>query len=89
MCLLNFKANIMCEFFFIFNINFFIPILYYRFLPKLFDRYTSAEGFMFLQDDTVLNYWNLLQADKSKLWITNEVYATSSLIDLLNVLIYF
>nr|GMD85701.1 probable glycosyltransferase STELLO2 [Ipomoea batatas] len=45
----------------------------YRFLPKLFDRYTSAEGFLFLQDDTVLNYWNLMQADKSKLWITNEV----------------
>nr|GMD84440.1 probable glycosyltransferase STELLO2 [Ipomoea batatas] len=45
----------------------------YRFLPKLFDRYTSAEGFLFLQDDTILNYWNLIQADKSKLWITNEV----------------
>ncbi|CAH9124512.1 unnamed protein product [Cuscuta epithymum] len=45
----------------------------YRFLPKMFDRYTSAEGFLFLQDDTILNYWNLLQADKSKLWITNQV----------------
>ncbi|KAK4371490.1 hypothetical protein RND71_010965 [Anisodus tanguticus] len=45
----------------------------YRYAPKLFNRYTSAEGFLFLQDDTILNYWNLLQADKSKLWIANKV----------------
>ncbi|KAG5609343.1 hypothetical protein H5410_020624 [Solanum commersonii] len=45
----------------------------YRYAPKIFDRYTSAEGFLFLQDDTILNYWNLLQADKSKLWIANKV----------------
>ncbi|KAK9128726.1 hypothetical protein Syun_017523 [Stephania yunnanensis] len=45
----------------------------YKFLPKIFDRYSSAEGFLFLQDDTILNYWNLLQADKTKLWITDKV----------------
>ncbi|KZV36356.1 hypothetical protein F511_03797 [Dorcoceras hygrometricum] len=45
----------------------------YKNLPKVFDRYTSADGFLFLQDDTILNYWNLLQADKTKLWITNKV----------------
>ncbi|XP_062166210.1 probable glycosyltransferase STELLO1 [Alnus glutinosa] len=45
----------------------------YKNLPKIFDRYGSAEGFLFLQDDTILNYWNLLQADSTKLWITNEV----------------
>ncbi|KAL0383544.1 UNVERIFIED_CONTAM: putative glycosyltransferase STELLO2 [Sesamum calycinum] len=45
----------------------------YKYLPKYFDRYSSADGFLFLQDDTVLNYWTLLQADKSKLWITNKV----------------
>lgn len=45
----------------------------FRYAPKIFDRYTSAEGFLFLQDDTILNYWNLLQADKSKLWIANKV----------------
>ncbi|KAL3841259.1 hypothetical protein ACJIZ3_025850 [Penstemon smallii] len=45
----------------------------YKCLPKLFDRYTSAEGFLFLEDNTILNYWNLVQADKSKLWITNKV----------------
>ncbi|PON74256.1 hypothetical protein PanWU01x14_050880 [Parasponia andersonii] len=45
----------------------------YKYLPKIFDRFTSAEGFLFLQDNTILNYWNLAQADKSKLWITNKV----------------
>ncbi|TQE12970.1 hypothetical protein C1H46_001345 [Malus baccata] len=43
------------------------------YLPKIYNRFTSAEGFLFLQDNTVLNYWNLLQADKTKLWITNKV----------------
>ncbi|XP_028068869.1 probable glycosyltransferase STELLO1 [Camellia sinensis] len=45
----------------------------YRHLPTIFNRFTSAEGFLFLQDDTILNYWNLLQADKTKLWITDKV----------------
>ncbi|XP_022937747.1 probable glycosyltransferase STELLO2 [Cucurbita moschata] len=45
----------------------------YKYLPKIFDTYSGAEGFLFLQDNTILNYWNLLQADKSKLWITNKV----------------
>ncbi|XP_059427773.1 probable glycosyltransferase STELLO1 [Corylus avellana] len=45
----------------------------YKNLPKIFDRYASAEGFLFLQDDTILNYWNLLQADSNKLWITDKV----------------
>ncbi|XP_011048051.1 PREDICTED: uncharacterized protein LOC105142228 [Populus euphratica] len=45
----------------------------YKHLPKIFDRYSSAEGFLFLQDDTILNYWNLLHADKTKLWITDKV----------------
>lgn len=44
-----------------------------RYLPKVFDRFAGAEGFVFLQDHMVLNYWNLLDADKSKLWITNKV----------------
>ncbi|KAL8171490.1 hypothetical protein V2J09_023294 [Rumex salicifolius] len=45
----------------------------YKHLPGIFQRFPSADGFMFLQDNTVLNYWNLLQADRSKLWITNKV----------------
>ncbi|KAF2289406.1 hypothetical protein GH714_035982 [Hevea brasiliensis] len=45
----------------------------YKHLPKIFHRFASAEGFLFLKDDTVLNYWNLLQADKSKLWITDKI----------------
>lgn len=45
----------------------------YKYLPKVFDRFAGAEGFVFLQDHMVLNYWNLLDADKSKLWITYKV----------------
>ncbi|XP_022742098.1 probable glycosyltransferase STELLO2 [Durio zibethinus] len=45
----------------------------YKQLPKIFDRFSSADGFLFLEDDTILNYWNLLQADKSKLWIADKV----------------
>ncbi|KAL4309741.1 hypothetical protein GQ457_01G013650 [Hibiscus cannabinus] len=45
----------------------------YKQLPKIFERFSSADGFLFVEDDTVLNYWNLLQADKAKLWITDKV----------------
>lgn len=45
----------------------------YKQLPSIMNRYTSAEGFLILQDNTILNYWNLVQADKTKLWITNKV----------------
>ncbi|KAL6987140.1 Sugar transporter [Sarracenia purpurea var. burkii] len=45
----------------------------YKHLPTIFNRYSGAEGFLFLEDDTILNYWNLLQADKTKLWITDKV----------------
>ncbi|TVU37465.1 hypothetical protein EJB05_10781 [Eragrostis curvula] len=45
----------------------------YKYLPKVFDRFAGAEGFLFLQDHMVLNYWNLLNSDKAKLWITNQV----------------
>lgn len=39
----------------------------------MFDRFGGAQGFLFLQDRMVFNYWNLLNADKAKLWITNQV----------------
>uniref|UniRef100_A0A5B6Z5S8 Uncharacterized protein n=1 Tax=Davidia involucrata TaxID=16924 RepID=A0A5B6Z5S8_DAVIN len=45
----------------------------YKHLPKIFNRFSSAEGFLFLLDNTILNYWNLLQADNTKLWITDKV----------------
>lgn len=55
-----------------YNFKFFsFPV--FRYMPKIFDQFSSAEGFLFLQDNTILNYWNILQADKTKLWITNKV----------------
>ncbi|CAD6343364.1 unnamed protein product [Miscanthus lutarioriparius] len=40
---------------------------------QVFVRFGGAQGFLFLQDHMVFNYWNLLNADKAKLWITNQV----------------
>lgn len=45
----------------------------YKYLPSVFEQFADAEGFLFLEDSMVLNYWNLLQADKTRLWITNKV----------------
>jgi len=61
--------------------------VYFRHLPKIFDRYSSAEGFLFVEDDTVLNYWNLLQADKSKIWTTDKVQHFHQYFQLLFVLL--
>lgn len=52
----------------------------YKDLPTIFKKFPSAEGFLFLQDDTVLNYWNLLQADKNKLWITDKVFKSWTIV---------
>lgn len=53
----------------------------YKYLPRILERFNSTEGFLFLQDNTVLNYWNLLQADKSKLWIANKVPTSRNMIN--------
>ncbi|KAM7500170.1 hypothetical protein LguiA_024584 [Lonicera macranthoides] len=45
----------------------------YKNLPSIFNRFPNVEGFMFLEDNTILNYWNLVQADKTRLWITHKV----------------
>jgi hypothetical protein len=57
----------------------------------VFGRYSGADGFLFLQDHMILNYWNLLQADKEKLWITNKVcrlYPVSSVHIFLFLIMY-
>ncbi|KAK6945292.1 STELLO-like [Dillenia turbinata] len=54
----------------------------YKNLPSIFNRFTSAEGFFFLQDNTILNYWNLLQADRNKLWITDKVSKSWSVVSI-------
>uniref|UniRef100_A0A7N0UY85 Glycosyltransferase STELLO1 n=1 Tax=Kalanchoe fedtschenkoi TaxID=63787 RepID=A0A7N0UY85_KALFE len=50
----------------------------YKDLPKILKRYKDADGFLFLQDNTILNYWNLLQADRNKLWITDKSWSVST-----------
>lgn len=45
----------------------------YKVLPEIFARYSNAEGFLFMKDDVILNYWNLLEANKTKLWNLHKV----------------
>ncbi|KAL3693912.1 hypothetical protein R1sor_007563 [Riccia sorocarpa] len=45
----------------------------YNSFAGIFDRYPNSDGFLFIKDDVVLNYWNLLNADKSKLWNVHKV----------------
>lgn len=45
----------------------------YKVLPEIFERFSNAEGFLFMKDDVILNYWNLLQANKTKLWSLHKV----------------
>ncbi|KAK6119257.1 hypothetical protein DH2020_047003 [Rehmannia glutinosa] len=53
----------------------------YKYLPKIFNRFNNTKGFLFLHDNTVLNYWSLLQADRSKLWIANKVPTSRPVVD--------
>ena len=32
-------------------------------------QYPVFDGYLFLQDDTALNFWNLLEMDKNKIWL--------------------
>ncbi|BBN05504.1 hypothetical protein MPTK1_3g13670 [Marchantia polymorpha subsp. ruderalis] len=45
----------------------------YNSFAGIFDRYPNADGFLMIKDDVVLNYWNLLNADKKKLWNVHKV----------------
>ncbi|KAJ7547308.1 hypothetical protein O6H91_08G079600 [Diphasiastrum complanatum] len=40
----------------------------YEAIPTVFDRYPHADGYLYLEDDVILNYWNLIRANKNKLW---------------------
>ncbi|KAL8500846.1 hypothetical protein ACS0TY_020435 [Phlomoides rotata] len=53
----------------------------YKYLPKVFSRFNNTRGFFFLHDSTILNYWSLSQADKSKLWIANKVPTSKPMVD--------
>lgn len=44
----------------------------YWWLPKIMARFPEAEGFLWTNDDVIVNYWNFLKADKTKLWLPND-----------------
>jgi len=39
---------------------------------RLLGRFPEAEGLLWTNDDVVINYWNFLGANKSKLWLPNN-----------------
>jgi len=47
---------------------------YYAFwhLPKVIADFPDADGYLWTNDDVALNYWKLLDANMSKLWLTND-----------------
>ncbi|KAH7284640.1 hypothetical protein KP509_34G063900 [Ceratopteris richardii] len=40
----------------------------FKLLAQIYQRYPKAEGFLYMKDNILLNYWNLLQANKTRLW---------------------
>ncbi|CAI5958471.1 unnamed protein product [Closterium sp. NIES-65] len=48
--------------------------LSYTALPTIMEQHASASGFLWLDDDAVLNYWALADAplDKNKIWYLNS-----------------
>lgn len=45
----------------------------FKLLGEIFERYPDAEGFLYMRDNVILNYWNLLQANKTRLWNLHKV----------------
>lgn len=51
----------------------------YSLLPKIFEKYPAAEGFMVMKEAVVLNYWHLAaSANKTKIWNMHQANSTSS-----------
>ncbi|CAI5502002.1 unnamed protein product [Closterium sp. Naga37s-1] len=50
------------------------PSLSYTALPTIMEHHASASGFLWLDDDAVLNYWTLADTplDKNKIWYLNS-----------------
>ncbi|GJP49636.1 hypothetical protein CLOM_g8823 [Closterium sp. NIES-68] len=45
-------------------------------LADVFERYPTAAGVLWSNDDVILNYWNLAAANKSRIWFVNSRAAT-------------
>lgn len=45
------------------------PSYQYYFFPWVAARYQTAAGFLFTTSDVLVHYWNLAEANKSKLWL--------------------
>lgn len=45
------------------------PSYQYYFFPRVAARYQTAAGFLFTAADVLVHYWNLVEANKSRLWL--------------------
>lgn len=41
----------------------------YYYFPTVVARYPHVDGYLWINDDAILNYWQLLKADLNKLWL--------------------
>ncbi|CAI7853113.1 unnamed protein product [Closterium sp. NIES-53] len=48
--------------------------LHYSVLPKLLTWHPMAEGFLWMDDDTVLNYWTMSRDNKSRIWFLGPMH---------------
>ncbi|GJP63125.1 hypothetical protein CLOP_g20203 [Closterium sp. NIES-67] len=48
--------------------------LHYSVLPKLLTWHPMAEGFLWMDDDTVLNYWSMSRDNKSRIWFLGPMH---------------
>ncbi|CAI5953923.1 unnamed protein product [Closterium sp. NIES-64] len=48
--------------------------LHYSVLPKLLTWHPMAEGFLWMDDDTVLNYWTMSRDNKSCIWFLGPMH---------------
>lgn len=56
--------------------------LSYSSLPKIFEKYPFADGFVVMKEAVVLNYWHLAEsANKTKLWSLHQTNTTWQRID--------
>lgn len=44
----------------------------YRVLPTTMDRHPLAAGYLVINDDSILSYWNLRDANLTKIWFLRE-----------------
>lgn len=53
----------------------------YSMLPKIFEKYPAADGFVVMKEAVVFNYWKIASANKTKIWNLHQVNTTWQTVD--------